>query len=686
MPAVENEEDLTRDKETVKKIESAKELTADLLRNPSERVSDPMISSNDLTKSILSKTVFSYDIPEVENFELEFVYNYFTKDERSTDALNLNKRTINLDVEKTSEALYQATNEMLPRYVKFNFKPPRDSNTTIASRVEEFLTENLDKIVKEGGASNKFFTGIELKDTGEEKAIYNNLKLTGFITRLSEREDSSQSTAKKIANLLDDPNGLTGSGKKLILESLNQLKDDQLTFAPSDVRPEVANFSNNPVGRQTFSVKFNNLFIDDIIKRANRMPTGVFQDEIFSFSRLSKDYQNNILSKIGNDPTKIYEDEFINNVTAFEILAGDDSGNSQAVRNMIRNKDYEIKLLGYLIEKTEIFPNESVRVYPPFVVNDPQKLFVKDDNVRYGGNYAYTIRTICQVTTPVVKISLDDPILDEIVLARFLMTSEGTTNSVLCTEKVPPPVPTAIRPRFDFKLKQPIINWQFPVNPQRDIKRFQIFKRHNISEPFTLVAEYDFDDSISRASVNEKALDKNLIRMQFPKTSFIDKKFSIASTPIYAVASVDAHGMTSNLSTQIQIRYDKIKNKLISKLISREGAPKQYPNIYLEDDTFKDVISVSNYKRMHLFFDPEYYRVLKNDTSGNQDGIIIEKDLKLIAANPDDSTYSIQILNLDMQKDGIINIKVKDESAVPQRVSSTTIVNNNWQNLKKIYL
>jgi hypothetical protein len=657
-------------------VEGKMSLTEGLLRDASEKVSDETIASNDSIKSVLSKTMFQYNIPEIENFELEFVYNYFTKDEREVNSQNLSNRTINLNVENTSNVLFQATNDLLPRFVRFNFKPPRDPNTLIASRVEEFLAQNIDKIVKEGGASNKFFTGIELKDTGEEKAIYNNLKTTGFITQLTDPEDSSKNVAQKISDLLEDPNGLTGQGKKYILESLNQLKDDQLTFAASDVRPEVAAFSNNPVGRQTFSVKFNNLFINDIVQKANRIPTGVFQDEIYAFSRISSEYQQNTLSKIGTDPTKIYEDEFINHVEAFEILSGG-STMSEAVAAMVRNKGYEIKLLGYLIEKTEIFPDESVRIYPPFLVNDPQKLFVRDDNVRYGGNYAYTVRTICQVTTPVVKINKDDPILDEVVLARFIMTSEGVTDSVLCIEKVPPPPPTAIRPRFEFKLKKPIINWQFPVNPQRDIKRFQIFKRENINLPFTLIAEYDFDDSTSKTAVNEIALEKNLIPMQFPKTSFLDEKFGITTTPIYAVASVDAHGMTSNLSTQIQIRYDKIKNKMTSKLISREGAPKQYPNIYLEEDTFKDVMSVSSYKRMHVFFDPEYYRVLKNDNSGTNGNTTVEKDLKFIAADPDNRTYSIQILNVDLQKDGIVNIKIEDKSAVPQRVSAGTIVDNN---------
>jgi hypothetical protein len=662
-----------------KNIEASKNLSPGLLKNLASSLEKAMFSDSgnnsfDISaKSIMSKTSFTYDIPEIENLEINFVYNYFTKDERSPTSSSKSEKIINIQVETTSDFLYNVRNEQLPRYVKFSFKPPRDPFAKIATANDKTLIDNLEKIAKEGAGSDKFFTGVELKDSGEEKTIYANLKNAGFITQIATPLDSSQAIAKKISNINSDPSGITGLGKKYILESLNQLKDDQLTCAPSDVSPEVANFSDNPVGRQTFSVKFNNLFIDDIVKKGNRLPTSVFQDELYELSKITKEYQSNTLSKIGNDPTKLYEDEFVNHVSAFEIIKSNVEKKSKAVKKAIIEKDYEVTLLGYLIEKTEVLPDESVIVHEPFIVNDPQKLFVKDDKVRYGGNYVYTVRTVCQVITPVLKVDPDNPILDEVVLAKFVMASEGVTNSILCQEKVPPPPPTAIRPRFNYRKKQPVINWQFPVNPQRDIKRFQIFKRQNVNFPFTLVAEYDFDDSISRTSVNEIATDENLLTMQFPKTTYIDENFSIASTPIYAIASVDAHGMTSNLSTQIQIRFDRSKNKMTSKLVSREGAPKQYPNIYLEQDTFKDVMMLSDYQRMHVFFDPEYYRVLKNDNSNSRKNIKLEKDLKLIASDPDNSTYSIQILNIDNQKDAIINIKIKDKSGTPQRVSSKTI-------------
>jgi hypothetical protein len=334
-----------------KSIESSKRLSPEILKNFSsalekETFSDSANGSFDIpAKSVMSKTSFSYDIPEIESLEIDFVYNFFTKDDRSLEASKPENRIINIQVETTSDFLYNIRNEQLPRYVKFNFKPPRDPFAKIASRNDKSLIDNLDKIVMEGAGSDKFFTGVELKDTGEEKTIYSNLKDAGFITQVAQPADSSQAIAKKIVASNDDPNGLTGLGKKFMLESLNQLRDEEVSYAPSDVRPEVANFSDNPVGRQTFSVKFNNLFIDDIVKKANRIPTSVFQDELFALSQITGDYQSNTLSKIGNDPTKVYEDEFVNHVSAFEILKANVSKDSKAVKKAIIEMDYEITLL-----------------------------------------------------------------------------------------------------------------------------------------------------------------------------------------------------------------------------------------------------------------------------------------------------------------------------------------------------
>jgi len=189
-----------------------------------------------------------------------------------------------------------------------------------------------------------------------------------------------------------------------------------------------------------------------------------------------------------------------------------------------------------------------------------------------------------------------------------------------------------------------------------------------------LLAEYNFDDSLIKTNTAEIAQPKNLYNLDFPKLSFIDYKYNNNSSPIYAIASVDAHGLTSNLSTQISVKYNRYLNKAEVKMISREGAPKAYPNIYIEEDTFLDAIKVSNMDRMTVFFDPEYF-VVKKDIEQNESAADKQKnriDLNLIAANPNKATYKIQVVNLDMAKSKNINIKIADKH------------NNSLDNVQKV--
>ena len=224
------------------------------------------------------------------------------------------------------------------------------------------------------------------------------------------------------------------------------------------------------------------------------------------------------------------------------------------------------------------------------------------------------------------------------------------------------------------KTRKPFVTWQFPINPQRDIKRFQIFKRHSVSEPFTLITEYNFDNSTIRSSVSEIAQEQNLISFNSPRISFTDNTWQTGQKPIYAIACVDAHGLSSNFSAQMQFEHIARLNKIKNTLVSYPNAPKPYPNILLNSDAFQDAIKVSGYDRMKVFLDPEYYRVTRNLLL--PDGSVDEKkeqDLNFISINAQEDTYKIHILNLDLQKDKILNIRIGDHSGSPlDTVGATT--------------
>ena len=113
-------------------------------------------------------------------------------------------------------------------------------------------------------------------------------------------------------------------------------------------------------------------------------------------------------------------------------------------------------------------------------------------------------------------------------------------------------------------------------------------------------------------------------------------------------------------SSQIHITYDKYTNRLIKSVISHQSAPKPYPNLYLSEDFFKDIISSSGKKRCNIYFDPEYYKLYKKVKNENDE--VVHKDLKYIKTSKKDFNYVFQMINIDLLEQQKIKIRIADKS------------------------
>jgi hypothetical protein len=134
----------------------------------------------------------------------------------------------------------------------------------------------------------------------------------------------------------------------------------------------------------------------------------------------------------------------------------------------------------------------------------------------------------------------------------------------------------------------------------------------------------------------------------------VDPEFFVSSEYIYAIASIDAHGMISNYSSQHHVVFDPYKNRLVTKVVCDAGSPRQYPNMKLRTDAFKDVISVEGLaaRQLKIFFTPEYLKV-RDDRNVTYN--IVE------AQTPGNASYYLlQLINLDNQKMQLLKINVKD--------------------------
>jgi hypothetical protein len=184
-----------------------------------------------------------------------------------------------------------------------------------------------------------------------------------------------------------------------------------------------------------------------------------------------------------------------------------------------------------------------------------------------------------------------------------------------------------------------------------DIKKFQIFRRKSVDEPFELLQVFDFDDAEIKFPLLENKIDKNVVEYSLdPQRIYYDYDFYKESEYIYALASVDAHGLSSNYSAQLAVKFDQYSNKLVVNYISKSGAPKQYPNLYLDKDLFLDTIKTSTKNTMHMYLNPDCYSVVLN--SGTK--------LDMLRTNKNGGKYIINFINVENQKSANVEISITD--------------------------
>jgi hypothetical protein len=171
---------------------------------------------------------------------------------------------------------------------------------------------------------------------------------------------------------------------------------------------------------------------------------------------------------------------------------------------------------------------------------------------------------------------------------------------------------------------------------------------------------HDFNDATSPQPLRESIPYYKVVKQSIPINVVIDEGWNTSSKYIYAVIAVDAHGLSSNYSAQFEVSFDRFKQRLVVKSVSRSGAPKIYPNFFLSYDTFIDSAKDSNSTRMRVFFDPEYFDVL--DGSNRSLGL-----LKFDESNP---VHRIQILNTDLQQTSILNIGLTNKHLPAGSVSN----------------
>ena len=632
-----------------------------------------------MASSFPSKPVTSVNIPDVEGFRASFQYNYFINDERTNDSGNISNKSKNALFSKSSISIDSSTLNNItvksPRFIRFDFRKcvaqkdleneyrtiPQKSqkiNDSVHGSTKErnFIAKNIDKIISETSFFKDGFIGIDFQDDNIDGKLFSLISGSverhiatsnkQAITNISAAKNNLFDKLTKTNSLLDKAKAYSDSTQniknKFVIDALNNIQQLGATFTDNATQSEIINNKFEKIKNTSIRGQINKMFFGTIIENIANDPMSIFSDEFATAVEPAQAIETLSISE--QNAKTITESEYDQSIACGLEVDIENNAGAQKINNF----NSSVEIIGYIIDKIEILPNGESINKEPIIIENPSTILAFDTKIKYGSRYAYSARSVALAKFQAVSGDTND-----IIVLCLLVGSKGTPKIVIdCVENVSPPHPVDFNISWDYHLRAPRLMWNLPpTNRQKDIKRFQIFRRKSINDAFQLIQEYDFDDSFVRTPTLETSDPSLILYLNSPLTYFIDGEFKKEDTFIYSICSVDAHGFSSNYSMQFEISFDRFKNKIVKKLISNSGAPKSYPNMYLKTlDTFIDTIKNSGHTKMDIYFDPEFLEIVNRD--GNSMG--------LLSTDRTGGKYKLGIINVDVQKQETLEINLRD--------------------------
>lgn len=604
------------------------------------------MSSTSIPGALPSSPIFFIDAPEIEDFEAKFIYNFYTRDELINDKLNLSDYLRNLS--------FDLFTERVPRYVKLNWKPVSISNEVLSSTEQEGLLSQIRRNVN--------FSNIVQKITFEDDLSKNEFcsaKIGDFF--LDEKLYFEMSSSVSIHGL--DGDLATNGGKIRFLSSAKNVFQTE---------PEIIDLFSRLISRDdlTYGVLKieNQRYLNSQMDLQNEEKKDEYFEEINTLESsvcLGSRYGYNIVKNAINDPLIPCDADFsplLNRLQlsrdrsnrsgrgTFNPRAYDATPNSPIILDdRPTSSRLRMTTVGYLISKIEILQDGAEKKHDSIFIENSNITQFLDKNVRYGTEYIYSIRNILFLQKPLST----NPGTNQWNTVGYFFSSKPSGGRIIKTkENIAPSPPMDFNIFWDYEKEKLTLTWNFPTNPQKDIKKFQIFRRESINHPFELISEQDFSDPNYPNLSTEVIAPKLKKNIEYPLNFFSDNDFLKSSSYIYTLCSIDAHGISSNYGIQYQVSFDKYKNEIIKKMISHSGAPKPYPNLYLPGKGMVDVARVNGHysKRLFVYFSPQGHKLFDNN---NQ----IMSELQTQKNN---GHYEFNFINVDNLKNQILKINLKD--------------------------
>lgn len=576
------------------------------------------------------------DVPDPQQVSLRFVYNFFTPDERTNSSGD--PRIPGVFSNAGTQRLVNAStlNTEIPRYVELNYAP----GTMLSFGAG----------VRSSGPSDNDLRDFKMADINDEEDI----TTSSFMTFIENDPDCQARTGEKLRGL-SDLLGITFDDTEQTDKLANFLELERETLQPL-LKPTldtlVVNFSPDAT-EKTFYDKAASFTINSQLNVRTLDSTFAGEDDVSALSSTSERKNLSLASK---------------QVTA-GLSSNIDLGDLDIRMNPVSVIDADVREeprligaqhVGYVIEKIQLRPDGSKISGYRILVRGTDNTRYLDDNIVYGSKYAYTVRNV-YVIDCIVLIQGHNRQQEPRRVRSYVMSKPTAAKTVETTETTPPNEPDGVFYRFNYgRGRGLVMSWQMPAGRSRDTKFFQVFRRASIYEPFQCIAELNFDNSEVPTLRAEQVREDLVFYYPGPQTFFEDSTFDRDSkSAIYAVCAVDAHGLTSGYSAQTQVSFDRVRNEITLKNISKPGAPKQYPNFFIDPDLDDDIavdsftqdaIYDSGHTKVSVYFTPD--AKIAKTLSGQKH--------QVFTTDQDAGKYKLHFINLDVQDSATVEMKIEE--------------------------
>lgn len=599
------------------------------------------------------------DVPEPRNLRTYFVYNFFVNDERINDRggyqplySSYNKVVASMPSGQTNQVAsivnpdgetQKNLNYKLPRYVEINFSVPNLGSNLKSIAVPPFVKNQL-QTVKNTADYVAEIANFE-NNVSSNRDLNFNLEDDAIDQRISAKYSFLLNLSSKIGNKLEKI--ATDTFQDFKLKSIEQDAKNKNFFFVN----ESAKVNQKAFGQlQDFSL---NCMID--IKHVRKMLAADTIRTDASTLELKEIVQSLNVVTDSQDQTNFFP--------TIKVLYEEETLNSNP------ENVFGASFLGFMVHRTGTTEDgKELPATKKFIncLNLKRSNAIKflDDEVAYGCSYHYSVSTLLLIR----GLSTDGKKFKQFY--AVFGSTPTKVSTVQCIDERPPQEFSAVFHKYDYNDGGLWVEWQMPADRRQSIKYVQVFRRKSINEPFQCIAELDFDNSIVKTPKREFVNPNRIRAYNGPQIRYKDEEFDKSSNFIYAVAAVDAHGYTTGYSRQVMVSFDRVKNRIRTKTVSIPGAPKQYPNMYvdpsMDNDVFsrsvsQDAMKTSQSSKVRVYFDPDAVTaMMSNGLSQFGTSNAKSSQFSLIKHSNEGAKYLLHLLNLDRQMDNTITFEIRN--------------------------